>query len=264
MKNDVGIKALEAMERFITTFNTRNAKDWSESLQYPHVRPSARRDPRIFQTAEEYEAGVNFDRPIRMGWDHSEWDSKEVLHASNNKVHAAGQYTRYTAEGEKIMTNHVTYIVTRINDNWGIQSRFGIDLFDESTSNIDEVESLVSKVIEDSVSATNARDCENLAVLLNYPCLEVDTGVVNTWKSPQEFCKQHHWLPTSVDVGWHHCGLDLVKVIQKSTIAANVAVEMSHYNAENRIIATSQAIYFLTFKEQHWGIQARSTIEKIL
>jgi len=264
MKNDVGIKALEAMERFITTFNTRNTKDWSESLQYPHVRPSAWRDPRIFQTAEEYAAGVNFDRPIRMGWDHSEWDYKEVLHVSNNKVHAAGQYTRYTAEGEKIMTNDVTYIITRGNDNWGIQSRFGIDLVDESTSNIDEVDSLASKVIEDYVAATNEGDCENLAVLLNYPSLEVDTGIVNAWKSAQEFCQQDHWMPMCVDAGWHHSDLDSVKVIQKSTIAANVAVEMSHYDAENRIIATSQAIYFLTFKEQHWGIQARSTIEKML
>jgi hypothetical protein len=264
MKNDVEIKALEAMDRFITTFNSRNAKDWSESLQYPHVRPSAWRDPIIAQTAEEYAAGVNYDRPIRMGWDHSEWDYKEVLHVSDSKVHAAGQYTRYTAEGEKIMTNDVTYIITRINDTWGIQSRFGIDLFDESTSNIDEVDSLASKVIEGSVSATNAKDCENLADLLNYPSLEIDTGVVKTWNSPQEFCQQDHWMPMSIDTGWHHCDLDSVKVIQKSTIAVNMEVEMSHYNEENRIIATSQSIYFLTFKEQHWGIQARSTIEKIL
>jgi hypothetical protein len=264
MKNDVEIKALEAMDRFITTFNARNAKDWSESLQYPHVRPSARRDPIIFQTAKEYAAGVNFDRPIRMGWDHSEWDYKEVLHVSNSKVHAAGQYTRYTAEGKKIMTNDVTYIITRINDTWGIQSRFGIDLFDESTSSLDEVESLASKVIEDSVSATNARDCENLADLLNYPSLEVGTGVVNTWKSAQEFCQQDHWMPTRVNDGWHHCDLDFVKVIQKSTIAVNVAVEISHYNEENSVISTSQAIYFLTFKEQHWGIQALSIIEKMV
>jgi hypothetical protein len=264
MKNDVEIEALEAMDRFITTFNSRNAKDWSESLQYPHVRPSALRDPIISQTAEEYAAGVDFDRPLRMGWDHSEWDSKKVLHVSHNKVHAAGQYTRYTVEGEKIMTNIVTYIITLINGMWGIQSRFGIDLFGESTSNIDEVESLACKVIEESVAATNAKDCENLADLLNYPSLEIDTGVVNTWKSPQEFCQQDHWMPTSIDVGWHHCDLDSVKVIQKSTISANVAVEMSHYDEENSVISASQAIYFLTFKEQHWGIQARSILEKIL
>jgi hypothetical protein len=263
MKNDIEIKALEAMERFITTFNSRNAKDWSESLQYPHVRPSARRDPIIFQTAEEYAAGVNFDRPIRMGWDHSEWDSKEVLHVSPNKVHAAGQYTRYTAEGEKIMSNIVTYIITMINGTWGIQARFGIDFFEESTENVAEVDSLVSKIVEDSVSATNAKDCENLADLLNYPFLEIDTGVVNTWESPQEFCRQDHWIPTSLDAGWHHCELRSAKVIQKSTIAVNVAVEMSHYDEEKSVISASQAIYFLTFKEQHWGIQALSVIEKI-
>lgn len=264
MKNDLEMNALEAMDRFITTFNSRNAKDWSESLQYPHVRPSARRDPRIFQTAQEYEAEVNFDRAIRTGWDHSKWDSKVVLHVSNNKIHAMGQYTRYTAEGEKIWTNHVTYIITRTNDKWGIQSRFGIDLLDDSTASIDEVDSLVSKVIEDYVAATNLRDCENLANLLNYPFLEIDAGVVTVWKGPQEFCEQDHWLPLSVYVGWHHCGLDLVKVVQKSTIAANVLVEMSHYNSVNRIIATSQAIYFLTFKEQRWGIQAVSIIKNIL
>jgi hypothetical protein len=264
MKNDIELQALEAMERFITTFNSRSARDWSESLQYPHVRPSARRDPRIFQTAEEYAAGLNFDRLIRMGWDHSEWDSKEVLHISDNKVHAAGQYTRHTAEGEKIMTNIVTYIITMINGTWGIQSRFGIDRFDESTENMDEVDSLVSKVIEDSVSATNAKDCENLSDLLNYPFLEIDTGVVKKWNSPQEFCKQEHWPPVSIDTGWHHCDLDSVKVIQKSTIAVNVAVEMRHYDEDNMVISTSQAIYYLTLKEQHWGIQALSIIEKMV
>ena len=58
MANELEKMALEAMDRFMETFNSRSPEDWSLSLQYPHVRVSARVDPRIAMTAEEYAACV--------------------------------------------------------------------------------------------------------------------------------------------------------------------------------------------------------------
>lgn len=117
-----------ALDRFIETFNSRNAEAWAASLSYPHVRVSPRAGAGASsETAADYAAGVSYEAPDAMGWHHSAWDTKEILAVSPDKIHASAQWCRYDARGERILPNNVSYVITKVDEQWGIQARFGVD-----------------------------------------------------------------------------------------------------------------------------------------
>lgn len=260
MTNELESTVFKAMDKFMATFNSRDPKEWSLSLQYPHVRPSARQDPVITMSAEEYAAGVNFQRPVSMGWDHSEWDSKEIVHLSDHKAHGAGQYSRYNAQGEKFWTNQVVYIITRVNDNWGIQARLGLDFSRESSRDTDEVEPVVTNLIKEFIDAANDRNTDRQADLINFPYLEIDPGLVNTCETKEEFAKRERPPRPETAFECKRISIDRVDVIQISNIAANVSLESSYLDSNQKILSSSLGIYMLTLKDGHWGIHAVSVI----
>ncbi len=91
-------QALLALDRYLETWNSRNARTWATSLHFPHVRPGA--DPfEISRTPEEYAAGVDVAQTLRTGWHHSEWVSTDVLQIGLDKVQVAGTWRRYAEDG---------------------------------------------------------------------------------------------------------------------------------------------------------------------
>jgi hypothetical protein len=119
---------LRALDRFIETFNSRDADAWAASLSYPHVRVSPLAGAGASSaTAADYAAGVSYEAPDAMGWHHSAWDTKEILAVSSDKIHASAQWCRYDAQGQRILPNNVSYVITLVEGQWGIQARFGVD-----------------------------------------------------------------------------------------------------------------------------------------
>lgn len=126
--NALEVAGHSALDRFIETFNTRNAEAWAASLSYPHVRVSPRAGAGASsETAADYAAGVSYEAPDAMGWHHSAWDTKEILAVSPDKIHASAQWCRYDARGERILPNNVSYVITKVDEQWGIQARLGVD-----------------------------------------------------------------------------------------------------------------------------------------
>ena len=119
--------ALDAYWRFFETFNTRDAYAFSSAMNYPHVRVSWVREPVVLPDQEAHALSVGWDAFIASGWDHTVGDGPEVIGRSDNKVHIAGGWTRFNASNKPILANRVCYIVTRVDDFWGIQCRFGTD-----------------------------------------------------------------------------------------------------------------------------------------
>lgn len=117
-----------ALDRFIETFNSRDADAWAASLSYPHVRVSPLAgDGASSTTPADYAAAVSYDAPDAMGWHHSAWDTKEILAVSTDKIHASAQWCRYDVDGRRILPNNVSYVITKVDDGWGVQARFGVD-----------------------------------------------------------------------------------------------------------------------------------------
>ncbi len=100
-------------------------------MSYPHVRVSAdAAAPRLYPTARNYAQSASWDRFKATGWVRTDGIEPVRTHESADKVHLADGWTRYTAAGERILSNRVTYVLTRIDGSWGIQARFGVDSLD--------------------------------------------------------------------------------------------------------------------------------------
>jgi hypothetical protein len=81
---------------------------------------------RIWQDVEEATAFMAAAIPAlreRAGWHHSEWDHRQVIHATVDKVHLDVQFTRYRADGSVIGVYPAVYVVVLEDAGWRIQCR---------------------------------------------------------------------------------------------------------------------------------------------
>src|SRR5215510_3795632 len=89
--------AMAVTDAFLATFNAGDARGHAATLAYPHVR-LASGTVRVWDTIEDGIAGMEQAIPLlreRAQWDHSAWDHRRVIHASDTKVHLDVQFTRY-------------------------------------------------------------------------------------------------------------------------------------------------------------------------
>ncbi len=113
---------------FFETFNARSAAGRAGVMSYPHIRISAARvAPAMQATAEEFGATASWKQVDRSGWARTQPITPRVVHSSSDKVHFAGGWTRYRADGSLISSNRLLYIATKMSDGWGIQAGFGIE-----------------------------------------------------------------------------------------------------------------------------------------
>ena len=115
--------AMHALDEFMDAFNARNPQAWAATLNYPHVRVASG-SVRTWETEADFAEYMDFDAfAARFGWDHSAWDSREVVQSGKDKVHVVVRFSRYNADNEKIATYDSLYIVTRVQGHWGTQVR---------------------------------------------------------------------------------------------------------------------------------------------
>src|SRR4051812_35720478 len=117
--------AMAATDAFLATFNAGDARGHAETLGYPHVR-LAGGNVWIWEDVDEAEAAMAAAIPAlraRVGWDHSAWDHRDVIHATDEKVHLDVQFTRYRADGSVIGVYPAISAVVRSGARWLVQCR---------------------------------------------------------------------------------------------------------------------------------------------
>jgi len=248
--------ALVALDRYLETWNSRNGLLWASSLHFPHVRPGAQ-PFRLTRTAEEYAAGVDFAETQSTGWDHSEWVSREVVHVGLHKVHAAGTWQRYHADGRALAGSAITYIITEQAGRWGVQARFAAGasgLADAAaTANGNAALAAVSAFTQ----AWNAHNATALAGAVHYPHVRVADGLVEMWDTAEAFLagpepgRQRTWYETRID---------RAKVVQAASNGVNIAVSISRLGRDRRVLTTDEGIMLVTLRNGAWKVQARSTM----
>ena len=63
------------------------------------------------------------ERMVQAGWHHSAWEHRNIVQASDSKVHVDTKFVRYKADGSVIGTYESLYIVTKENGRWGVKMR---------------------------------------------------------------------------------------------------------------------------------------------
>lgn len=114
--------AMQVLDSFMTSFNARNMEEWSETLNYPHVRFAGSKVT-VWDTNEEYSAIDIFERLASTGWHHSAWLSRKVILVSENKVHISTIFQRYDENNNPLKKYQSLYIVTNKDGHWGVQAR---------------------------------------------------------------------------------------------------------------------------------------------
>lgn len=244
---DLEQAGLDAVDRFLETWNSRDVERWADSLHFPHVRPSTARMNPVAPTAEDYIANFDYQGTIDSGWDHSEWDYKHVLHVSPRKVHVAGQWSRYNAAGDVILTTPITYICTKIDGRWGIQSRFAVDYVDEDYDNT-EFMSRSFAVVQDYINQHNSGVKDASAELLNYPHFEINVGELDITESMKDFER--------VDATYH---IENLMAVQTGRQSMNAAVDVTVSSAAGSRLM--QGVVNINRRDGHLGIQAWSFLD---
>ena len=162
---------------FFRADRAKDAERWADVMSYPHVRVAAPTGSACFETPEDYASNASWEAREATGWVLSRGVQPVRLHASADKVHLAGGWTRYNIDDEPILSNRVTYVLTRIDGRWGIQARFGVDSFDENES-YESAAAAAVNVVERFHSALAGGDFDACARLCSHPLTEVGIGEV--------------------------------------------------------------------------------------
>jgi len=251
---DPAHEALLALDRYLETWNSRSPALWATSLHYPHVRPGA--GPfEVSQTAAEYAAGVNFEQTLRTGWHHSEWVSRDALQTSASKVHVAGSWQRFTADGTAQTSSAITYIVTNMGGHWGVLARFaaGTGTIDAATQAKNSAAGV--QAVTAFFSAWNAHDPQAVAAAIHYPHVRIADGQVEVWRTPEAFLagsepgRQRTWYQTRVD---------RVAAAQSTASGVNLTVTISRLGRNGTVLSTDNGMFLVALRDGSWKVQARS------
>ena len=115
-------EAMDVMDQFLEAFNEQDIEAWSKTLNYPHVR-FASGQVKVWKNRQAFVSEANLQALINSGWDHSRWLRREVVLSSPLKVHISTSFQRYDKNNQAISTYDSLYIVTKKDDQWGIQAR---------------------------------------------------------------------------------------------------------------------------------------------
>lgn len=248
--------ALQALDRYLETWNSRDAARWATSLNFPHSRPGPGAFD-LFKTPAQYIASVDFAQTLATGWHHSEWTTRRVLQIGADKVHVAGSWLRYTEDGRSMVGTSVTYIVTNQDGRWGVLSRFaagptGLDAAAAAANG-----TAAREMVDAYFRAWNSHDPKALGAALHFPFVRIGDGAVEVWSSVAEFL-------AGPDPGrqrtWYETRLDQAEVVQASAAGVNVAITYSRRDRQGQLFSKYEAVILLVYRNGAWRVQAVSTM----
>jgi hypothetical protein len=113
---------MSVLERFMTGLNHYDAKAMDAAMHFPHVR-FAGGQIKIYPQAGDNPMDL-FERLRREDdWKYSSWVSRELVQCSDTKAHYALRYTRYRSDDSVIGVYDSLYVLTKVDNSWGIQMR---------------------------------------------------------------------------------------------------------------------------------------------
>lgn len=249
--------ALVALDGYMAAWNSRVAVDWAATLHFPHTRQSVER-ARVWESAEDYVAGVDWGPLVASGWVRSAWDTKELVHTGSDKAHVAGVWSRFDGDGERMRTTQVVYVVGKERSRWGVQARFAAGApTDAETAAASEAAALFT--VEEYMQAFNARDPVAWAATLNYPHVRLASGTIRVWESAEEYASWMDFDRFARETGWQRSRWDRMRAVQVAADAVNVALTFTRFDAGDQAIASYSTLYLVTRQDGHWGVRARSS-----
>ena len=249
--------ALQAHDRFMETWNTRDPLVWASSLNYPHVRPSSTPRFDLFDSAEDYAANTDFKQTLATGWRYSRWHSREVLQVGQDKVHIAGRWIRFDENDNPTISSLVTYVITNRDGHWGLQSRFGAGQFSDDSAVVSATAAQATAAVAAYFAAFNSHDPQRLADAIHIPHVRIAGIDVEYWQTPEDFM---NGTEPGRQRTWQESRFENLKVVQASANSANVTLRYTLLGAEGSELSEYEALFLVTQRDGEWKVQARSVM----
>ena len=117
-------------------------------------------------------------------------------------------------------------------------------------------------VLEDYLAAFNARDSESFTNTLNFPRVRIASGAVRVWNTSADYAVASEIAIGQLELvqaGWGRSAWDYRRLVQRSDNKLHFLVQFTRYTDTGQRIASFESLYIITLKDDHWGVQARSS-----
>ncbi len=112
--------ALAILDEHMDALNARDEVRLNATLHFPHYR-LASGYLKTWAGPGEYLA--DFYKRTTDDWHHSLWDYRDVIAASDDKVHFSVQFTRYRADDSVIGHYRSIWVIALLDGRWAAQLR---------------------------------------------------------------------------------------------------------------------------------------------
>ena len=117
-------RAIPVLDAWMAGFNALDLQAWKATMHFPHFRLASG----IMHRWEDSDMDGEFIARVRtglgnIGWHHSVWTRREIVHCSDEKIHVDTQFTRYREDGSVIAAHDSLYVLTYEDGRWGIKLR---------------------------------------------------------------------------------------------------------------------------------------------
>jgi hypothetical protein len=120
-----------------------------------------------------------------------------------------------------------------------------------------ESETAAMAVLDEFMTAWNARDVAAFAATFNYPSVRIASGRVRIIESAASHRPDTFELMAAQ--GWHHSGWDRRKIIHSGDDKVHFDTRFTRYREDGFVIGGYDSIYIVNKQDGHWGVQGRSS-----
>lgn len=115
-------KVNAVLDAYLNTFNAKDLKGWEGTYHFPHYRLASGKMSVLEKAGLRDSANV-FGPLIKAGWNYSKWDHRNIIQASDNKVHMDTKFTRYRKDGSVVGSYESLYVLTKEEGRWAVKLR---------------------------------------------------------------------------------------------------------------------------------------------
>jgi hypothetical protein len=112
------------------------------------------------------------------------------------------------------------------------------------------------QVLDDFMTAFNARDVEAFEKTFNFPSIRLASGKLVTLNkgdmTPERFT-------TGALAEWDHSAWERRKIIHAGEDKVHVDTRFTRYRKDGSVIGGFDSIYVITKENGHWGVKIRSS-----
>lgn len=115
------------------------------------------------------------------------------------------------------------------------------------------------KAMDGFMAAFNAEDADALRTIwFHFPHVRFHSGTVTMMQTPADYSNLV-WSRLGQSQGWARTAWDYVEPIDEGPNKVHFRVQFTRYRADGTAIGSYKSLYIVTFKDNRWAIQGRSS-----